>query len=136
MKSAEQQQEKKLKTPSGGAGMTLRQIVETLQATVLLNKRGDEVTVERAGASDLMSDVLALAKPRAILLTGLTTPQTVYTAEMADIEVICYVRGKRPQVETMRLAEQRNLVLLSTELYMYESCGRLYEQGLKGCLET
>lgn len=121
---------------AGGAGMTLQTIIETLQAKVLLNKRGDAVAVERAGASDLMSDVLALAKPRALLLTGLTTPQSVYTAEMADIDVVCYVRGKRPQPETLRLAEQRNLILLSTDLFMYESCGRLYQQGLRGCGET
>jgi len=116
--------------------MTLREVIETLQAAVLLNNRGDGAVVERAGASDLMSDVLALAKPNALLLTGLTTPQSIYTAEMADIDVVCYVRGKRPQKETLRLAEERNMILLSTDLYMYESCGRLYQQGLRGCWET
>jgi len=116
--------------------MTLREIVETLQAKVLLNNRGDEVVVERARASDLMSDVLTRAKPGALLLTGLTTLQSIYTAEMADIDVVCYVRGKRPQAETLRLAEQKNMILLSTDLPMYESCGRLYRQGLKGGSET
>ena len=116
--------------------MTLREIVETLQAKVLLNNRGDEVVVERARASDLMSDVLTRAKPGALLLTGLTTLQSIYTAEMADVDVICYVRGKRPQKDTLKLAEQKNLILLSTDLPMYESCGRLYRQGLKGGSET
>ena len=116
--------------------MTLREIVETLQAKVLLNNLGDEVEVERARASDLMSDVLNRIKPGALLLTGLTTPQSIYTAEMADVKVVCYVRGKRPQQETMELAEERNLILLSTDLPMYESCGRLYRQGLKGGSET
>jgi hypothetical protein len=69
-------------------------------------------------------------------LTGLTTPQSVYTAEMADVVVVCYVRGKRPEPQTLELAERRGLVLLSTDLPMYESCGRLYEQGLKGSSET
>ena len=116
--------------------MTLREIIETLKATVVLNKVGDEVVVDRARASDLMSDVLTRVKPGALLLTGLTTPQSIYTAEMADVAVVCYVRGKRPQAETMKLAEQRGLVLLSTDLPMYESCGRLYRQGLKGGSET
>lgn len=118
--------------------MMLREIVETLQATVLLNTLGEGVVVERARASDLMSDVLTLvrAEPGALLLTGLTTPQSVYTAEMADCDVVCYVRGKRPGKETLKLAEARNLVLLSTELPMYESCGRLYKRGLKGSTES
>ena len=38
--------------------MTLREIIETLQAKVVLDRVGGEVVVERAGASDLMSDVL------------------------------------------------------------------------------
>jgi len=118
--------------------MMLREIVETLQATVLLNALGEGVVVERARASDLMSDVLTLirAEPGALLLTGLTTPQSIYTAEMADCSVVCYVRGKRPGKETLKLAEERNMVLLSTELPMYESCGRLYKRGLKGGSET
>jgi len=117
--------------------MTLHEIIETLQAKVVLDKVGGEVVVERARASDLMSDVLSSrVTPSALLLTGLTTPQSVYTAEMADVAVVCYVRGKRPEAQTLKLAEQRGLVLLSTDLPMYESCGRLYRQGLKGCSET
>lgn len=116
--------------------MILREIIDTLQATVVLNKVGDDVEVDLGRAADLMSDVLTRAKPHALLLTGLTTPQSVYTAEMADADVICYVRGKKPHAETLKLAEERNLVLLSTNLPMYESCGRLYKRGLKGGSET
>jgi hypothetical protein len=116
--------------------MTVGEIIETLQATVVLNNRGDEVVVERARASDLMSDVLTRTKPGALLLTGLTTPQSIYTAEMADVDVICYVRGKRPQGKTLQLAEEKNMILLCTDLPMYESCGRLYRKGLKGGTET
>lgn len=117
------------------AVMTLSEIIEALEAKVLLNPIGNDLAVDRACASDLMSDVLTFATPGAVLLTGLTTPQTVYTAEMADVHVICYVRGKKPQGETLRLAEEKGVVLLSTDLPMYESCGRLYLRGLRGCVE-
>lgn len=116
--------------------MTLREIIETLKAKVVLNDHDQEMVVERARASDLMSDVLTRVKPDALLLTGLTTPQSIYTAEMADVSVVCYVRGKLPLPETVKLAQQRQLVLLSTDLPMYESCGRLYRKGLKGGTET
>lgn len=115
--------------------MTLAEIIEALEAKVLLNPIGNDLVVRRACASDLMSDVLTFATPGAILLTGLTTPQTIYTAEIADIDVICYVRGKRPQGDTLQLAEQKGLAILSTDLPMYESCGRLYLRGLRGCVE-
>jgi len=118
------------------SSMTLREIIETLHATVILNKAGNNVVVERGRAADLMSDVLARIKPGALLLTGLTTPQSIYTAEMADAVVVCYVRGKKPGEETLRLAEKKKMVLISTSLPMYESCGRLYQRGLKGGSET
>jgi hypothetical protein len=112
--------------------MKLREIIETLQATVVVDGHDGEMVVERAGGSDLMSDVLSRLKPNALLLTGLVTPQSIYTAEMADVRVVCYVRGKKPDAEIVRLAKERGLVLLSTTLPMYESCGRLYCKGLKG----
>ncbi len=116
--------------------MKLREIIETLQATIVVNGHDKEMVVDRACGSDLMSDVLSRLKPKALLLTGLVTPQSVYTAEMADLRVVCYVRGKKPDAQTVRLAEERGLVLLSTTLPMYESCGRLYRKGLKGDSET
>jgi hypothetical protein len=82
-----------------------------------------------------MSDVLAFAKTGALLLTGLTTSQVVRTAEMADIVAICFVRGKRPPEETVKLALDSGLPLLATDLPMFESCGRLHEHGMKGCSE-
>jgi len=116
--------------------MKLREIIETLQATIVVNGHDPEMVVERACGSDLMSDVLSRLKPNSLLLTGLATPQSVYTAEIADLRVVCYVRGKKPDAETVRLAEERGLVLLSTTLPMFESCGRLYREGLKGDSET
>ena len=116
--------------------MKLEQIIEILQAEVILNKDDEDINVEMACGSDLMSDVLSFAKAGALLLTGLTTVQVVYTAEMADIKIVCFVRGKKPQEETVRLAESKNIVLLRTNLPMFESCGRLYKNGLKGCSET
>ncbi len=116
--------------------MKLEQIIEILQAEVILNKDDEDINVEMACGSDLMSDVLSFAKAGALLLTGLTTAQVVYTAEMADIRIVCFVRGKRPPEETVKLAEGRNIVLLRTNLPMFESCGRLYKNGLKGCSET
>jgi len=112
--------------------MKLREIIETLQATVVVNGHDQEMEVKRGCGSDLMSDVLHRLKPNALLLTGLTTPQSVYTAEMADLSVVCYVRGKTPDAEAVRLAEERGLVLLCTTLPLFESCGRLYAKGLRG----
>ena len=116
--------------------MELEQLKDVLQAKVLCC--GDYLgrEIEMVCGSDLMSDVLAFIKADALLLTGLTNPQVVRTAEMAEITAVCFVRGKQPPEETIQLAEARNMPLLTTDLSMFESCGRLYRKGLHSCDET
>ncbi len=114
----------------------LRELADILQAEELCNTQGDNVQIDIACACDLMSDVLLHAKAQCLLLTGLTTTQSVYTAEVADIKVICFVRGKRPQRDVVELATNKNIILLATHLPMFESCGKLYRNGIKGCSEV
>jgi hypothetical protein len=113
----------------------LSEIIDILCAKVLVKKHDEDVNVEMACGSDLISDVLMFAKPGTMLLTGLTTPQVIYTAEIEDIKIVCFVRGKKPQEGTVELAKSKNVILIGTDLPMFESCGRLYKHGLKGCSE-
>ena len=115
--------------------MTLEEVRQILEAKVIVGSNLHEIEVEIVCGADLMSDVLAFAKTGAFLLTGLTNEQVVRTADMADIVAICFVRGKTPPEETVELAARKNLPLLATQLPMFESCGQLYRNGLKGCSE-
>ena len=115
--------------------MEVQRIKELLTAKLIcgsdLHRR-----VKMACGCDLMSHVLAHIKHEdTLLLTGLTTPQVIYTADAVDIQVICFVRGKKPVDETIKLASERNMVLLHTDLPLFESCGKLYRDGLVGCSE-
>jgi len=89
--------------------------------------------VKTVCAADLMSEVLAFAQESTLLLTGLTNIQVIRTAEMSDLVGVVFVRGKRPSQELIALAGMKNIPLLVTNHSLYESCGRLYEKGLKGC---
>jgi predicted transcriptional regulator len=115
--------------------MKLKDIERILEAEVVVGIDLLEKEISMACGSDLMSDVLSFAKPNSLLLTGLTNPQVVRTAEMADLQAICFVRGKRPEQETIEMAETKDIPLLVTPIPMFESCGRLYQQGLPGCSE-
>lgn len=116
--------------------MTLRQVRDVLEAEVLGGGESLDMEIRMACGADLMSDVLAFTKWRSLLLTGLTNSQVIRTAEVAEIQAICFVRGKRPQADTVDLARDKELPLLCTRLPMYESCGRLYCAGLPGCSEV
>lgn len=115
--------------------MTLEEVRRLLEADVIAGSDLSRMDVTIACGADLMSDVLAHIKVGALLLTGLTNPQVVRTAEMAGVKALCFVRGKRPSSETVRLAASNGIPLMATELPMFESCGRLYTAGLPGCTD-
>jgi predicted transcriptional regulator len=116
--------------------MVLRKVKEILEAELLTGEDGLDVEIQMACGADLMSDVLAFSKSKSLLLTGLTNPQVVHTAEIAEIKAVCFVRGKRPPTETVKLAGDRGIPLLRTSLPMYESCGRLYSHNMPGCSQV
>ena len=115
--------------------MTLEEARGILEAEIVAGADLDQIEVELVCGADLMSDVLAFSKKGALLLTGLTNAHVVRTCGVAEIVAICFVRGKRPPEDTVRLATACGLPLLTTQLPMFEACGRLYQRDLKGCSE-
>ena len=115
--------------------MKLKDIKKILEAEVITGAELLEKEIKMACGCDLMSDVLSFVKSESLLLTGLTNPQVVRTAEMADLAAVCFVRGKRPDQETIEIAKSKNIPLLTTNLLLFESCGRLHQKGLSGCSE-
>ncbi len=114
--------------------MTLSRIKELLSAEFLAKHDDHGIDIEFAKASDLMSDVLAFSQPGALLLTGLTNNQVIRTCEIAGVCAVIFVRGKNPSAETIQLAQDRNIPILSTKLSMFEACGILFANGLRGVL--
>ncbi len=112
--------------------MLLTEMRDILNAEVLAGEEylGKEVTFIKA--SDLMSDVLTLRDSGILLLTGLANIQAVRTAEIAELSGVIFVRGKRPDAQTIELARCKNIPLLATRLPTYEACGLLYQQGVSG----
>lgn len=112
--------------------MKVSRIQEILDARLITGKDRLDLDIHSACGSDMMSDVLAFVKDQSVLLTGLVNPQVVRTAEMMDILCVVFVRGKCPDEPIVRLAEERGIVLMSTERPMFSACGVLYSNGLAG----
>ena len=113
--------------------MNLEDVLAIIDGKVISQNIDLSMQVEMACGADLMSDVLAFTHAGTLLLTGLTNPQVVRTADMAGVQAIVFVRGKLPPPETVALAEQRNIPLLASRYTMYETCGRIYQTGLSSC---
>ena len=102
--------------------MKVKMIKEVLDASVIVGEDMLDTVVEHVYASDFMSDVLAFGKPHSILLTGLATQQSIISAHMAEFKAVVIIRGKKPKDGSANYAQKNNLILLSTNLDMYDAC--------------
>lgn len=110
--------------------MTLREITKLINGQVHTGKDRIDEEVSTAFASDLMSDVLTL-KSSPLLLSGLCNVQTIRTCDMACIDHIVIVRNKKPNDEMIELAEENDMVLITSEYSLFKVCGILYAAGIQ-----
>jgi predicted transcriptional regulator len=115
--------------------MTISRIIGLLDARVLCGDGALAQEVDSACGSDLMSDVLAFVKGKTALITGLTNVHVVRTAEMLDIRLIIFTRGKTPGDDVLKEAEERGIVVIATRHTTYTACGILYGAGVRGTSE-
>ena len=117
--------------------LKLNEVQKILNANVLCcDNLLDTLEIKSVCGADLLSDVLAFTNERSLLLTGMTNLQVIRTVEISDLSGVVFVRGKIPREEVIRAAHEQRIPLLSTEYTMYEACGRLYCNGLPGCLRV
>ena len=114
--------------------MKLREVKELLNARVLTGEEHLDEDVYVACGCDLMSDVLRYAKEDGILLTGLVNKQVFNTVDMANMHSIVFVRSKVPGEELLEMAEDIDMLIITTDYPLFESCGILYHNGLKGAI--
>ncbi len=112
--------------------MRLSEIVDALDATLLIGKDQLDNDITRCGGADLMSDILNKVSENSLLLTGLTTIQVIRTAIVADVGAVVFVRKKNPPQEVIEMAKAQGLPLISSPYSMFVSCGRLHACNLTG----
>ena len=110
--------------------MKIEQVIHLTNARIVTGNP-DHLTVENGFCSDLMSDVLTIDTDKMLLITGMANVQAIRTAEMADVQCILMVRGKKATVDMIRLANENGMLLMQTAMSMFKTAGVLYEAGLK-----
>ena len=113
--------------------MKISEVASLLHAEILVDSDDVELEILVACGSDLMSDVMAFAgMTNQMMLTGLVNPQTIRTAEMLDVKVVVFVRGKLTDVNMCELAREKEIALMSTPYSLFTSCGVLFRAGIRG----
>ncbi|MCG8698748.1 MAG: hypothetical protein MI922_11905 [Bacteroidales bacterium] len=112
--------------------MTLNELNTIINGNILYSGGSGQLEDNLlACASDLMSDVLTLGDHKMILVTGLNNPQSIRTAEIADIATVIFVRNKVPSKEMQEIAKGAGINLIVSEKSMFHVSGLLYNAGIK-----
>lgn len=120
--------------------MTLTKLMQLVDARTYTPTLMRDKDIQFGFCSDLMSDALVIMNSvrdktildHTILITGLATQQSIRTAEMLDVDVVLLVRGKIPSEKVIMLAIEANVMIISTEVTMFNASGLLYEKGIRG----
>ena len=112
--------------------MTIADMVHVLHARVLCGEERIETPVFTACCSDLMSDVLAFVNEKTVLITGLTNPHVLRTADMLDLKCLVFARGKIPTDDILETADEQGMIVMTTKETAFTACGLLYTAGLRG----
>jgi hypothetical protein len=80
-----------------------------------------------------MSDVLTMERPSPLLVSSLSSDQTLRTASMIDAAGVVIAQNKLIPEPMTKLAEELDITLLCTPLAKFEACvflGKLLEEDL------
>ena len=111
--------------------MTIREIAKLVDGEIVGAPVDESYEVEKAFASDLMSDVLRFSMDETVLITGLCNNQTMRTAEMADLRVVVLGRDKQPDADMLALAEDIDITIVKSKFSIFKISGILYNAGIK-----
>lgn len=86
--------------------------------------------IEGVFISDMVSDIIAGAKPNSLLITVQLHKNLIATANLVDISAIVYVRDKKPLPDVVDVANRAGITLFSSPLDAWKLAINLHELGL------
>jgi hypothetical protein len=112
--------------------MTLQEVIEQLKLKVITNPV-DFTAVKPSGgyASDLLSCVMAGAKPGHLWVTIQAHINIVAVAALTDTCAIIITEGAIPEENVIEKANSQNVTLLGTTESNYQVVGKLWEMGIR-----
>jgi predicted transcriptional regulator len=82
--------------------------------------------------SDLLSDVMANARPGDLWITLQVHQNIVAVASLKELSAIIIIGGRQPEKQTLAKAEEEKIPLLLTRMTAFEVVGELYRMGISG----
>lgn len=111
--------------------MNLQEIIQKLELkTLTISKDFTQVKPSGGYASDLLSCVMAGAKPGNLWITLQAHTNIVAVASLTDVAAIIITEGATPEADVIEKANLQGVTLLSTPIGTYHVAGQLWDLGL------
>ena len=112
--------------------MNLQQLIDKLNLTVVTTPK-DFLTVQPSGgyASDLLSCVMAGAKPGDLWITIQAHINIVAVAALNDVAAVIITEGASPEPNVIEKANEQGVTLLVSQDNTYHVVGKLWELGIR-----
>lgn len=105
--------------------VTINEVCQRLQLE-MCTETGGERQVSGGYCSDLLSDVLANARPGDLWITIQTHVNVVAVASLIGVAGVVICGGKTPEEATVEKAEREGMPLMVSKARTFETAGRLY----------
>ena len=110
--------------------MKISEIAALLNARVLTCEELLDVNVDNVFCTDVMADVLAYASSHTVLITRLLNLSVVRSSMMTEVHAVVFSDSASPDPQILKLAETHDIVILETELSMFDATETLLDAGL------
>ena len=87
--------------------------------------------IEGVYISDMVSDIITAAKANGVLVTLQTHKSLIAAANLVDVAMIVFVRGKKPAEDVVELATKASIGLFGTDSDTWTFARKLTELGIK-----
>ena len=111
--------------------MQVREVMESRGLKLVTKEVPVEADVVGGYASDLLSNVMGQAAPGMVWVTMQGHQNIAAVASLIGLSAVI-VAGDAPiEEDTLKKAEQNDVVILATPLSAYDVIGKLYELGIR-----
>lgn len=112
--------------------MTLDEIISKLVLKILTKERDFSTIIPSSGyVSDMLSCVMTGADQHSIWVTLQAHNNIVAVSRLLDISAIIITENAQPDEETIKKADEEEIILLSTKENSFNIVGNLWDLGLR-----
>ncbi len=109
--------------------MTVSELVQKTGLTVINEYKDREI--ESVYISDMVSDLIASAKPSSVVITLQTHKSLIAAANLAGAAMIVIVNGRKPSEDVVALANRTGIGLFSYDLDSWAFAKKLVHLGIE-----